>query len=66
MVDMVGTAVFCGIISREPDSPKEHANVHPLCYHTMATPYEIDAMHEKAHANCFIANSVRTEVIVLP
>ncbi|HUZ13690.1 MAG TPA: OsmC family protein [Caulobacteraceae bacterium] len=27
-------------------------------------PGEVEALHEKAHALCFIANSVRTEVVV--
>lgn len=28
------------------------------------TPEEVAGLHEMAHANCFIANSVRTEVVV--
>ena len=28
------------------------------------SPAEIDALHHKAHEECFIANSVRTEIIV--
>jgi organic hydroperoxide reductase OsmC/OhrA len=30
------------------------------------TPVEIEALHERAHAECFIANSVRTTVICEP
>jgi organic hydroperoxide reductase OsmC/OhrA len=30
------------------------------------TAEEIERMHESAHRNCFIANSVKTEVVVLP
>lgn len=29
------------------------------------TPEEIARMHESAHRNCFIANSVKTEVVVI-
>lgn len=29
-------------------------------------PQEVDAMHEKAHHNCFIANSVKSEVRCVP
>jgi organic hydroperoxide reductase OsmC/OhrA len=29
------------------------------------TPSEIDALHHRAHEECFIANSVRTEVSVI-
>lgn len=29
-------------------------------------PEEVDAMHEKAHHNCFIANSVKSEVSCIP
>lgn len=29
-------------------------------------PAEIESMHHEAHAECFLANSVRTEVIVCP
>ena len=28
------------------------------------TPQEAEAMHERAHHMCFIANSVKTEVVV--
>ena len=28
------------------------------------TPAEAEAMHEKAHHMCFIANSVKTEIVV--
>jgi organic hydroperoxide reductase OsmC/OhrA len=30
------------------------------------TPEEVAQMHEQAHHACFIANSVKTEVIVEP
>ena len=30
------------------------------------TPAEIEALHHKAHEACFIANSVKTEVVVEP
>lgn len=30
------------------------------------TPEELDTLHERAHANCFIANSVTCEVVVVP
>ena len=30
------------------------------------TPLEIEALHEKAHEACFIANSVKTRVVVEP
>ena len=32
----------------------------------LPTRNEIDAMHHEAHAQCFIANSVRTEVLCQP
>ena len=31
----------------------------------LPSPEEIDAIHEKAHQRCFIANSVKAEVVVL-
>ncbi|GMV29356.1 MAG: hypothetical protein AMXMBFR59_14810 [Rhodanobacteraceae bacterium] len=30
------------------------------------TAQELETLHERAHANCFIANSVNCEVIVMP
>jgi organic hydroperoxide reductase OsmC/OhrA len=30
------------------------------------TAQELDTLHERAHANCFIANSVKCEVVVMP
>jgi organic hydroperoxide reductase OsmC/OhrA len=30
------------------------------------TPEELDALHHKAHEECYIANSVKTEVVVEP
>ncbi len=30
------------------------------------TAQELDQLHERAHANCFIANSVKCEVVVTP
>jgi organic hydroperoxide reductase OsmC/OhrA len=30
------------------------------------SPVELDALHHKAHENCFIANSVRSEITVFP
>ncbi len=30
------------------------------------TPEEVEAIHEKAHAGCFIANSVKAEVTIRP
>jgi organic hydroperoxide reductase OsmC/OhrA len=30
------------------------------------TPTQIDMLHEQAHRQCFIANSVRTEIVVEP
>ena len=33
---------------------------------TQPTEAEVRALHERAHAKCFIANSVRTEVILEP
>jgi organic hydroperoxide reductase OsmC/OhrA len=30
------------------------------------TPAEITAIHERSHADCFIANSVKTEITVSP
>lgn len=32
----------------------------------LPTPHEVEAMHHRAHEECFIANSVRTEVRVEP
>jgi organic hydroperoxide reductase OsmC/OhrA len=34
--------------------------------HTLWLRGEIDAMHHAAHADCFIANSVKTQVLVEP
>jgi organic hydroperoxide reductase OsmC/OhrA len=31
---------------------------------TQPTPDEIDAMHHEAHASCYIANSIRSDVVV--
>jgi len=33
---------------------------------SLPTPSDIEAMHHKAHAECFIANSVKTEVCCEP
>jgi len=30
------------------------------------SPGELDALHQKAHARCFIANSLKTEIVVEP
>ncbi len=32
----------------------------------MPTPEEVRQLHDRAHHNCFIANSVKTEVVVEP
>ena len=32
----------------------------------LPTPDDVHAMHEQAHHECYIANSVKTEVVVLP
>jgi organic hydroperoxide reductase OsmC/OhrA len=32
----------------------------------LPTPEELDALHHKAHEECYIANSVKTEVVVEP
>ena len=33
---------------------------------TFPTPDQIDSMHHMSHRECFIANSVSTEIVVLP
>lgn len=33
---------------------------------TAPSPSELDALHHKAHASCFIANSLKGEVVVAP
>lgn len=33
---------------------------------TLPTPDQVDHMHHMSHQECFIANSVRTEIVVLP
>jgi organic hydroperoxide reductase OsmC/OhrA len=30
------------------------------------TPHELDHLHHRVHEDCFIANSVKTEIVVMP
>jgi organic hydroperoxide reductase OsmC/OhrA len=32
----------------------------------LPTPQELEALHHKAHEECFIANSVKTEIVIEP